>query len=46
MVDAFGLIGRMLDDLVPATPPTVEEKPKRDGYSRAARMEEGEYSWR
>ena len=46
MVDAFGLIGRMLDDLVPATPPKVEEKPKRDGYSRAARMEEGEYSWR
>lgn len=45
-VDAFGLIGRMLDELVPATLPKVETIPKRDGYSRAMRSEDGEYSWR
>lgn len=34
MVDAFGLIGRMLDDLVPASMPKVERAVMRDPYRR------------
>lgn len=34
MVDAFGLIGRMLDDLVPASVPKVTTPPVRDAYRR------------
>lgn len=34
MVDAFGLIGRMLDDLVPASVPKVATPPVRDAYRR------------
>lgn len=33
MVDAFGLIGRMLDDLIPATKPKAEPKARTAGYS-------------
>lgn len=34
MVDAFGLIGRMLDDLVPASVPKVVTPPVRDAYRK------------
>lgn len=34
MVDAFGLIGRMLDDLVPASVPKVTKLAERDPYRR------------
>lgn len=34
IVDAFGLIGRMLDDLVPASVPKVTAPPVRDAYRR------------
>ncbi len=34
MVDAYGLIGRMLDELVPAAKAKVQKKPTRDGYRR------------
>lgn len=33
-VDAFGLIGRMLDDLIAASTPKVEIKRPNDGYSK------------
>jgi len=33
-VDAFGLIGRMLDDLVPASVPKVVTPPVRDAYRK------------
>lgn len=33
-VDAIGLVGRMLDELIPATVPKPVERPKFDGYSR------------
>ena len=33
-VDAFGLIGRMLDELIPATVPKATPKKPADGYSR------------
>jgi len=33
-VDAFGLIGRMLDDLIKASTPKVEIKRPNDGYSK------------
>lgn len=44
MVDAFGLIGRMLDDMVKAYVPKVEKKPANDGY-RSVRPASVE-SWR
>lgn len=34
-VDALGLIGRMLDDMVGASKPKEDKKPVRDGYSSA-----------
>lgn len=42
-VDALGLIGRMLDDMVSAAVPKVNTKPVRDGYSS---MRASEQSWR
>jgi predicted phage terminase large subunit-like protein len=42
MVDAFGLIGRMLDDMVPAMVPKVDVKKTADGY----RKPETRDSWR
>lgn len=36
-VDAFGLIGRMLDEMVGASTPKAKKTPPRDGYSRASR---------
>lgn len=33
-VDAFGLIGRMLDEMVAARPPKDSKKPMPDGYTR------------
>lgn len=35
-VDAFGLVGRMLDELIPATVPKPADRPKFDGYRRAS----------
>ena len=35
-VDAYGLIGRMLDELVAASSPKVETRPRYDGYSRSS----------
>jgi predicted phage terminase large subunit-like protein len=43
MVDSFGLIGCMLDDMVPAARPKQQRTPLRDGYVRAG---EGSPSWR
>lgn len=45
MVDAYGLIGRMLDELIPAAAPKVETKPRSDGYRRHSSAE-SENSWR
>ena len=42
MVDTFGLIGRMLDDMVPAAKPKIEIKRPLDGYRR----EPQRASWR
>ena len=33
-VDALGLIGRMLDELIPASMPKADKRPHQDGYSR------------
>lgn len=44
-VDAFGLIGRMLDELAPGVMPKPEKKPRGDGYVRAG-SERQESSWR
>lgn len=44
MVDAFGLIGRMLDEMIKAHVPKVEKKPANDGY-RSVRPASAE-SWR
>lgn len=35
-VDAIGLVGRMLDELIPATVPKPADRPKFDGYRRAS----------
>jgi hypothetical protein len=43
IVDSFGLIGRMLDDMVPAARPKQQRTPLRDGYVRAG---EDSMSWR
>jgi predicted phage terminase large subunit-like protein len=43
-VDTVGLIGRMLDELVPASLPKTDPTPKRDGYSRA--QDRNEDTWR
>ena len=32
-VDALGLIGRMLDELIPASMPKADKRPHQDGYS-------------
>lgn len=44
MVDSFGLVGRMLDELIPASKPKVEQRPTSSGYRPIARQTEG--SWR
>ena len=36
MVDAFGLIGRMLDELIAAAKPKPPERPRFDGYARSS----------
>lgn len=43
MVDAFGLVGRMLDEMMAATVPKKVTVRPNDGWARTARMEE---SWR
>lgn len=43
-VDAFGLIGRMLDELIPASKPKMDPRPVPSGY-RPAVKDEGP-SWR
>lgn len=45
MVDAFGLIGRMLDELIAAKRPDNRPKPARDGYSRVG-VSNGSQGWR
>lgn len=42
-VDAFGLIGRMLDEMIAAAAPKDTRKPKADGWTRAVHVSE---SWR
>lgn len=42
-VDTFGLIGRMLDEIIPATVPKAEPKPMQFGYRRS---NEDAQSWR
>lgn len=42
-VDALGLVGRMLDDMISAQKPKVETAPKRSDYRSARQSEE---SWR
>jgi hypothetical protein len=41
-VDAFGLIGRMLDEMVAASVPKAKpQKPAKDAYTRAVRETDG-----
>lgn len=44
-VDAFGLIGRMLDDMAAAARPKIDKRPVSDSYRRAGAQTEGP-SWR
>lgn len=44
-VDAIGLVGRMLDELIPATVPKPPARPRFDGYSRAA-SDSSSHGWR
>ena len=46
MVDAFGLIGRMLDDLIPAAKPKTKEQTKATDYRAIGRSSASEDSWR
>jgi predicted phage terminase large subunit-like protein len=43
-VDAFGLIGRMLDEMIPASVPKTTTKKPNDGYTRAG--QDRGASWR
>lgn len=44
-VDAYGLIGRMIDELIPASKPVDKPRPVRDGYSRSS-MSDSSNNWR
>lgn len=44
-VDAFGLIGRMLDELIPATVPKLPESRRTSGYGSYKRQDGGD-EWR
>lgn len=46
IVDALGLVGQLLDKMIPGTAARLLDKPKRDRWDKAFNRGEGELNWK